>query len=166
MEDYQLRIAKPQDLSAIVKIFNQAVFAGNINDETNPVSATDRQSWFTQFNSHFPLWVLLDQQEQIVGWVSLEPFYAHPAYSHSAEISIYLDQQHQGMCLGQQMLNFVDQQISRSLSIKTVIAYIYERNHASQRLFSKCGYQHCGSLPKISYLNKEFRSLEIYCKHF
>lgn len=166
MEQYQFRIAHREDLPTIIEIFNQSVVAGDINDETKPVSSDDRQAWFNQFDRRHPIWVVVDQWQQIIGWVSLEQFYDHPAYDHSAEISIYLDQKHQGQGIGQLMIEYVDQRIEQSLDLKTVIAYIYERNQASQHLFAKCGYEHCGTLPQIAYLNGEFRSLEIYCKHY
>ena len=84
----------------------------------------------------------------------------------SAEISIYLASDTQGRGYGKQILNFIDQQITDNLDIKTVIAYVYENNLPSQKLFQKCGYQQCGVLPQISIIDGELRTLKIFVKHF
>ena len=99
-------------------------------------------------------------------WGGLGQFYPHQAYQFSAEISIYLASDTQERGYGKQILNFIDQQITDNLDIKTVIAYVYENNLPSQKLFQKCGYQQCGVLPQISIIDGELRTLKIFVKHF
>ncbi|MBB1079256.1 N-acetyltransferase [Limosilactobacillus sp. STM2_1] len=157
--------ATATDLPAIVAIYNQAIPLQIVTDDAKLISINSRLSWFQQFDNTHPLFVAKDNN-QVCGWVALEYFFAHPAYQHSAEIAIYIDQAHQHQGLGQTLLAYIDRQITASLPLKTVVAYVYERNLASQHLFTKCGYKKWGSLPQIAKINHELRTLIIFGKHF
>ncbi|WP_251546563.1 GNAT family N-acetyltransferase [Limosilactobacillus caecicola] len=161
---YRIRPATSTDLPAIVEIFNQAIPL-MVNDDTAPLEVTDRQTWFQQFDDTHPIWVI-QTAEQIVGWCALERFYPHPAYYRSAEIAIYIDNHFQRQHLGKQLLSFVNKQVQHHLAIKTVIAYVYNENLASQRLFTSAGYQQWGRLPQISEINGQLRTLLIFGKNF
>ncbi|MCI5812669.1 MAG: N-acetyltransferase family protein [Lactobacillus sp.] len=161
---YQIRMATIDDLPQTVEIFNQAIPLG-VNDDTAPLEVVDRQEWFQQFDDTHPLWVMVNDQ-QIIAWCGLEYFYPHPAYVHSAEIAVYVRSEFQGQHLGRTLLQFVDQQITKQLAIKTVIAYIYAENTPSQHLFEACGYSQWGHLPKISHIKGQFRDLLVFGKNF
>lgn len=159
------RRALAEDLPIIVEIYNRAIPSHDITDDEIPITVDSRQDWLAHFSDRFPIWVIKNEQA-IIGWCSLEQFYPHPAYRFSAEISIYLSPTAQGHGYGQQVLHFIDQEIKKNLEIKTVVAYVYENNLPSQKLFQKCGYQQCGTLPQISVIAGNFRSLKIFVKHF
>lgn len=161
---YDVRRATHDDLPAIVELFNQAIPL-QVNDETAPIEVIDRQEWFDQFDDTHPIWVMTNDR-QVIGWCALEKFYPHQAYYRSAEIAIYIHEGFQGRHLGRSMLQFLDQQIEAHLNLKTVIAYIYQENQASQHLFATAGYQKWGELPQISEINGQLRTLVIYGKHF
>jgi phosphinothricin acetyltransferase len=42
--------------------------------------------------------------EKVIAWVSFESFYGRPAYSHTAEISIYVDVEYRHQGIGHQLL--------------------------------------------------------------
>lgn len=157
--------AIPSNLPRIVEIYNAAVPSHDITDDEMPITVESRSEWLDHFNDHFPLWVV-KEDNRIIGWCALEQFYPHDSYRFSAEISIYLANEAQGHGYGQQILNFIDHQIQEHLEIKTIIAYVYENNLPSQKLFEKCGYQQCGTLPQISVIAGKLRTLQIYAKHF
>lgn len=154
------RRAQPADLNKIVAIFNESVDLP-INDEVELITPESRREWLASFNDDYPLWVA-DDGGNVVAWCDLEPFYPHPAYRFSAEISIYVGQaaQHQG--LGRRFLAFVDQQIRTGLLIKSVVAYIYQGNQPSQGLFKAAGFTYWGTLRHIATLNDRLHDLLIY----
>lgn len=162
---FKIRRAQATDRPAIIAIFNQAVRAGIGTDESAPVTVANRQDWFAQFDHRHPLWVIT-AADTVVGWCALEHFYPHPAYRDSAEIAIYIHQAFQRRGLGRLLLNYVDQQVNEHLHFKTVVAYIYERNHASQCLFASAGYENWGQLPAIARVNGEYRKLMIFGRHY
>ena len=162
---FLIRRATAADLPAVVKIFNQAIPL-MVNDDTAPLAVADRQEWFHQFDDQHPLWVMTTSDQQVVAWCALEQFYSHPAYYRSAEIALYVDEGFQRQHLGRRLLDYVSQQIEHDGLLKTVIAYIYQENIASQRLFEKAGYAQWGTLPQISEINGQLRTLLVFGKHF
>lgn len=159
------RLATPEDLPEIVAIYNSAVPSHDITDDEMPITVDSRHEWLNHFNERFPIWVIITGT-RIIGWCSLGQFYPHRAYRLSAEISVYLAPDVQGHGYGKHILDFIDHQITANLDIKTVIAYVYENNLPSQKLFQKCGYRQCGTLPQISIIDGELRTLKIFVKHF
>ncbi|MCI1974309.1 MAG: GNAT family N-acetyltransferase [Limosilactobacillus sp.] len=159
------RRAKTNDLAEIIKIYNTAVPSHEITDDEIPITVESRRDWFNHFNDDFPIWVV-EKSNTIIGWCALGQFYPHRAYRFSAEISVYLTPDTRGHGYGQQILNFINQQINDHLNIKTVIAYVYENNLPSQKIFERSGYQQCGCLPQISFIDGKLKTLNIFAKHF
>lgn len=158
------RRARPTDLAAIVAIFNESV-ALPINDEVELITPASRRKWLAEFTAAFPLWVA-EEADQVVAWCGLEPFYQHPAYRFAAEISLYVGRAVQGQGIGRRFLELVDRQVREQLPIRTVIAYIYQENQASQHLFTKAGFNYWGRLHQIANLNGTFHDLLIYGKAY
>lgn len=162
--NYQIRLATINDLPSIVAIFNQAIPL-KVNDESKPVKVADRREWFKQFDKTHPVWVVT-VDDQVVGWCGLEYFYPHPAYDHTAQVSIYIDEHYRHHHLGHELLTYVQKQAEDHLDIRTVIAYIYIENKASYHLFTSCGYQEWGKMPEISQIEGQMRSLYMMGRHF
>lgn len=161
----QFEYAQKEDLAAIVKIYNQAVPTKMATADLQPVSKESKQSWFNSFNQQErPIWKITVYQ-QIVGWVSLEYFYGRPAYCHTAEISLYIDQHSQRCGLGQQALSFVFSQLS-SLQLDTLVAYIFSHNYPSLALFQKNGFVEWGNLPAVATIDNKKCDLKILGRHF
>ncbi|MCI1290511.1 MAG: GNAT family N-acetyltransferase [Lactobacillus sp.] len=161
----KFRLAKAADLPQIVHIYNEIIPSRLATADLEPVSVESRKAWLYSFTPSHPLWVMLGDDGQIIGWVGLEPFYGRPAYEHTAEISIYIDQtaRHQG--LGKQALSFVEQQLP-GLAISAIVAYIFGHNQPSLALFKGFGFQEWGRLPKVAELDGIQRDLVILGKRY
>lgn len=159
------RYAEEKDLPKIIGIYNQTIPTRLSTADLEPVSIESRLPWFREHDSsRRPLWVM-ENDEQIVGWISLSDFYGRPAYGKTVEISIYIDQAQQGKKLGTQALEFVEHQVER-LQIETILAFIFGHNQASQQLFIKNGYQLWGHLPEVAELDGIKRDLDILGKTY
>ena len=101
--------------------------------------------------------------EEIIGWVSFQNFYGRPAYDATAEISIYLREDHRGKGLGKQVLDYSIGECC-NLGIKTLLGYIFAHNEPSLRLFYKAGFAEWAHLPNIALLDGFERSLKILGK--
>ena len=75
-----VRDAVEEDLRAIVQIYNSTVPTRMVTADTEPVSVESRRAWFREHDpaSH-PLWVV-EEDGEIAGWLSFEPFRQRPAY--------------------------------------------------------------------------------------
>ncbi|MGB3107667.1 GNAT family N-acetyltransferase [Sphingobacterium siyangense] len=161
MNQLKFRDAAQHDLPRIVEIYNSTIASRMVTADTAPVSVTSRQKWFDEHNaSKRPLWLIEDENNQILGWVSFQSFYGRPAYDATVEISIYLDEQQRGRGLGKQILQYcIDK--APDLGVHTLLGFIFAHNLPSIALFEKMGFREWANLPNIATLDQEERSLKI-----
>jgi L-amino acid N-acyltransferase YncA len=135
-----------------------------VTADTEPVSVESRISWFHEHNStNRPLWVIEDDNKEIIGWVSFQSFYGRPAYAATAEISIYFDPSQRGKGIGKEVLQYsIDQ--AKHFGIKTLLGFIFAHNEPSLKLFKQLGFEEWANLPDIAVLDGIERSLKILGK--
>jgi Sortase and related acyltransferases len=157
MDSLTFRIAKPEDLAGIVRIYNSTIPSRLATADTEPVSVESRQAWFDAHNpDKHPLWVVEDKNGAMTGWASFQPFYGRPAYAATVEVSIYLDESSRGRGIGKQILQYCITK-APGYGVKTLLGFIFEHNTPSLQLFYSLGFQLWGNLPRIAFLNgKEF----------
>lgn len=158
-------LAKHQDLPAIIAIYNQTIDSRMVTADIEPVTVGQREQWFKSFDVRHPLWKICNEEDNILGWIGLEPFYGRPAYQHTSEIAIYIDQDARHMGLGTQSLNFVIGQLP-NLDISAIVAYIFGHNKPSLNLFKKFGFTEWGKFPKVAELDGIQRDLIILGRRF
>ena len=161
MNQLKFSDAAQHDLPRIVEIYNSTIASRMVTADTAPVSVASRQKWFDEHNaSKRPLWLIEDENNQILGWVSFQSFYGSPAYDATVEISIYLDEQQRGRGLGKQILQYcIDK--APDLGVHTLLGFIFAHNLPSIALFEKMGFKEWANLPNIATLDQEERSLKI-----
>jgi L-amino acid N-acyltransferase YncA len=143
------RVARIEDLSAIVGIYNQSVPTHRSTANTTPVTVEARKKWFDEHepNRH-PIFVA-DLDGCVVGWCSLSVYRpGRAALRFTAEISYYVDTAHQGQGIGQALIRHALES-SPALGIKNIIAVLLDRNEPSRKLLEKLGFQQWGYLPRV-----------------
>ncbi len=153
--------ASLENLDEIVAIYNSTISSRMVTADLEPVTVESRISWFQEHKrGKRPLWVIKNVEQKIVGWVSFQSFYGRPAYDATAEISIYLHEDHRGKGLGKRVLDYsIDECVG--LGIKTLLGYIFAHNEPSLQLFYKAGFKEWAHLPNIALLDGLERSLKI-----
>ncbi|MEH1800213.1 MAG: N-acetyltransferase family protein [Nostoc sp.] len=155
-----IRHAAETDLPAIVAIYNAAVPSRMATADLDPVSVESRLAWFKgRSPSQRPLWVI-EIDGIIAGWLSFQSFYGRPAYSKTAEISIYIAPNFHRSGLGRQLLARAINE-SPSLGIKSLVCFIFAHNQPSLKLFETFGFERWGHLPNIAELDSVERDLVI-----
>lgn len=164
MEKIKYKDAILADLQKIVSIYNSTIASRMVTADTEPVSVESRMKWFEDHQPHKrPLWVVENEENEIVGWISFKPFYGRPAYDGTVEISIYLDENQRGKGLGKAVLAYAIEKCPQ-LGIKTVLGFIFSHNEPSLRLFRHFGFENWAELPNIALLDDQERSLTILGK--
>ena len=158
-----IRLAKQPDLAAIVAIYNATIPSRMVTADTEPVSVAEKQSWFAGHSGKRPIYVV-EQDNQVIAWLSYSSFYGRPAYDGTTEVSIYIAEQAQGRGLGSELMRFAEQQ-APELEIDTLVGFIFSHNTPSIQLFLKHGYERWGELPKVALLDGKKYSLTILGKH-
>lgn len=161
------RIATLDDLPAIVAIYNSTVASREVTADTEPVSVESRLPWFHEHQpERRPLWVIEDAAAAapaILGWISYSNFYGRPAYSGTAEVSIYIAEASRGKGIGRYCL---EQAIAYAPVIKvhTLLGFIFGHNAPSLALFGKFGFSTWANLPGVANLDGVERDLIILGK--
>ena len=158
------RDATLQDLPRIIEIYNSTVASRMVTADTEPVSVDSKLKWFDGHPpDKRPLWVIEDESNNVVGWVSFQSFYGRPAYNATVEISIYLDPSYRGKGIGRQVLQHCIA-VSPNLGIKTLLGFIFANNEPSIKLFRDFGFEEWATFPNVAILDGIERSLKILGK--
>lgn len=155
-----IRDATEADLAAIVAIYNATIPGRLATADTEPITVESRLTWFKEHNPHsHPLWVM-EMNQNVIGWLSFQPFYGRPAYHSTAEISIYVAAEYQHRGVGKQLLQ---QAIaySRAIEINTLLGFIFAHNEPSLKLFEKFNFSEWGYLPRVAELDGIERDVAI-----
>jgi phosphinothricin acetyltransferase len=157
----QIRDALPSDLTQIVAIYNASIPNYLATADTEPITVESRLQWFANHSaSTYPLWIMENEQQQMLGWLGFQAFYGRPAYRKTAELSIYIDPAFQGQGLGKRLLAEAIAQSSR-LGLKTLLGFIFGHNQPSLKLFSQYQFEQWGFLPLVADLGEKERDLVI-----
>ncbi len=157
------RHATQQDLPTIVAIYNSVIPGRMVTADTEPVSVESKLTWFNNHNPQKrPLYIVTDNNN-VIGWVSLESFYGRPAYNQTAEVSIYLDEAARGKGYGKEILKTIIDQ-APAFGIKSLLGYIFAHNEPSLKLFKSFGFEQWALFPNVAVLDGIERSLIIVGK--
>ncbi len=155
-----VRDAAVDDLPAIVEIYNAAIPGRMATADLDPVSVESRRTWFAEHSpDHRPLWVLEDGGE-ICAWLSFQPFYGRPAYSATAELSVYVAPRAHRLGFGKILVQRAVEHAPR-LGIRTLLGFIFGHNEPSLALFRGFGFETWAHLPRVAELDGVERDLLI-----
>ncbi len=166
---FRHRIATLNDLPTIVAIYNSTIASREVTADTEPVSVESRLAWFHDHTpARRPLWVIERADDDsaspvILGWISYSNFYGRPAYSGTAEVSIYIAEEARGKGIGRYALQeAID--FAPAINVHTLLGFIFGHNRPSLGLFSKFGFETWANLPKVANLDGIERDLIILGK--
>jgi L-amino acid N-acyltransferase YncA len=169
MPSYVHRLARRDDLPVIVDIYNSTIASREVTADTEPVSVASREAWFAEHTpERRPLWTIHDAADTsgnpaVIGWMSYSNFYGRPAYSGTAELSIYIDEAWRGKGIGKYCL---EEAIAFAPAIKvhTLLGFIFGHNVPSLALFRKFGFETWANFPRVANLDGIERDLIILGK--
>lgn len=169
MPSYVHRIARREDLPVIVDIYNSTIASREVTADTEPITVESREAWFNEHTpERRPLWVIHSKDDKsddpaVIGWLSYSNFYGRPAYSGTAELSIYIAEAWRGKGIGRYCL---EQAIAFAPQVKvhTLLGFIFGHNAASLALFRKYDFQTWAHFPRVANLDGIERDLIILGK--
>jgi L-amino acid N-acyltransferase YncA len=166
---FRHRIATLDDLPTIVAIYNSTIASREVTADTEPVSVESRLNWFHEHQpERRPLWVIEragddSASPEILGWISYSNFYGRPAYSGTAEVSIYIAEAARGQGIGKYALTEAIAHAPQ-IAVHTVLGFIFGHNAASLGLFRKFGFDEWAHFPCVANLDGVERDLIILGK--
>lgn len=161
MGKLKFRNAERADLHKIVEIYNSTIASRMVTADVENVSVESKQKWFDEHNPETrPLWIVEDEDSQVIGWVSFSSFHERPAYSGTVEVSIYLDESCRGKGYGKTILQYCIDNAGK-FGVNNLVALIFLHNEPSLKLFRHFGFEDWGKLPDVAVLDGVERSLII-----
>ena len=169
MPSYVHRLARRDDLPVIVDIYNSTIASREVTADTEPITVHSREAWFNDHTpERRPLWVIHDaddkrEQPEVLGWLSYSNFYGRPAYSGTAEVSIYIAESARGKGLGRYCLELA-MAFAPEVKVHTLLGFIFGHNQPSLGLFRKYGFETWANFPRVANLDGIERDLIILGK--
>ncbi len=152
MQNLNIRDAVKKDLVKIVEIYNASIPSYTATADTEIITVESRLQWFAEHSSQkYPLWVVENEDQQIIAWLGFNHFYGRLAYQKTAELSIYIYPAYQQIGIGTKLLEKAIQ-ASPKLGLKVLLGFIFAHNKPSLKLFSKYKFQEWGYLPEVAEL--------------
>jgi phosphinothricin acetyltransferase len=146
----RVRLAEPKDTVSIAAIYNRGIEERSSTFETTPRSPADMLDRIKTME-RFPVLVMVDEADQVVGWAGLSSYRARACYDGIADFSIYLDRSVRGQGLGKQLL----QSLLKEAEVRgfwKVLSRIFTFNHSSLALCETCGFRQVGVYEKHACL--------------
>lgn len=135
-----------------------------VTADTEPVSVESRRAWFDEHGpERYPLWVV-EEEERIAGWLAYSPFHPRPAYTHTAEISIYVNEATRARGIGSYLLaQAID--FAPQLGFHALVGLVFGHNAPSLALFERFGFMRWANMPRVAELDGMERDLIIVGRH-
>jgi len=144
---FTVRKATLQDLEAITVIYNQAILNTVATFDTQTKTAEGQRGWFAQHGEKHPI-LVAEQDGVLVGWASLSAWSDRCAYSETAEISLYIAENHRSQGIGRKLSEAIIK-AGQEAGLHTLIARITEGNTASIRIAESQGFEHIGIMREV-----------------
>ncbi len=142
-----IRQAKLEDLGVITEIYNEAILKTVATFDIETKTLEEQRAWFANHGPKYPV-LVAEQDGYIAGWASLSKWSDRCAYSDTAEISLYVKEEHRGKGTGRKLFEETVREGQRA-GLHTVIARIAEGNKVSIHLHESVGFQHIGIMREV-----------------
>jgi len=144
---YKLRAAIPDDLKAIVGLYNWAVNQTFATIDSEPLDSEEAQAWWEMHGSRSKLLVAVDETG-LIGWARLLPWKQRGF--DVVECLVYVDPVHHSRGIGTALLSELTRE-ARGLGYRTIVASIAKDNRAGLALYSRQGFESVGTIRNAAH---------------
>ncbi len=144
---YAVRAGVPDDLQAIVGIYNWAVNQTFATIDSEPLSSEEARDWWEMHGKRSKLLVATDDTG-VIGWARLLPWKQRGF--DVAECLVYVDPVHHGHGVGAALLKDLTRE-ARGLGYLTIVASVAKDNRAGLALFTRQGFEEVGTIRNAAH---------------
>ncbi len=145
-----LRPVAETDAEAITRIYNHYVVDTTVSFETEALSCEEMLRRIREISAHYPYYVAVEEG-RVVGYCCVHRWKERKAYSHSLEVTIYLDPEHRGKGTGSMMMNHLLDACRRMPGCRCLVACITEENAASLAFHARHGFKQVSCFKEVGY---------------
>lgn len=157
-----IRWAEPEDLEAIVEIFNYEIINGTSSFSIHPKTVEERRGWFEEHDKDTHPLIVAEEEGKVVGYASLSAYRSYDAYASSVELSVYVDRDHRGQSVGKSLMEHLLRLARENGKVHAVLSVITGDNEASMRLHEKFGFECCGVTREVGKKFGRYLDTAIY----
>ena len=154
-----IRSLEKKDIPDVLKIYQLGIDTGIATFETIAPSV---EEWNKKY--HPDLRYIYEENEKILGWVSITPISSREVYKGVGEVSVYVHPHAKGKGVATQLLQHLIEQ-SKLAGYWMLQASIFEVNLASIQLHKKVGFHVVGIRKGIAKKNGQWTNTILMDKH-
>lgn len=160
----EIRQARPEDLPAIIDIYNAAIATRTATAQLEPVTLESRKNWLNEHSPKEHPFLVLELDGRLAGWLTFKSFLPRCAYSGTAELSVYVHQEFRRRGVARALLERAIE-LAPKLEITALVGLIFAHNEPSIRLFEQLGFSRWAYLPRVARMEEIERDLTIMGRH-
>jgi len=143
----RIRRASLEDLEGISEIYNATILKTTATFDTEPRTLDEQKQWFEEHDLKYPI-LVAEEKGLIVGWASLSRWSGRCAYSDTAEISVYVKEEHRGKGIGRKLVKTILREGEKA-GLHTIVARIADGNKLSIHIFEVFEFSHIGIMKEV-----------------
>ncbi|GAA1406370.1 N-acetyltransferase [Glutamicibacter uratoxydans] len=145
----KIRAARIEDMPAVTAIHNDAVVNTTAIWTESTADVADREQWLDErTQSGFPVFVAVDEIQDVVGFASYGPWRAKEGYRLTVEHSVYVRSDQQGKGVGKELMIALIQE-AKTAGLHAMVAGVEAQNVGSIKLHEKLGFEQVGLLKQV-----------------
>ena len=148
MPNIAVRLARHEDLPAILEIYNDAVARTTAIWNETPTTLDERRGWFdARTAAGYPI-LVADEAGATLGYAAYGPFRPFDGFRQTAELSIYVQDLARGRGIGSLLLDALIGYAAQR-EVHVLVAGIEAGNAASLALHARAGFAETGRMPEV-----------------
>jgi phosphinothricin acetyltransferase len=142
-------LARPADAARLAEIYRPAIEDTGVSFEDVAPDASEMRERVARTLVRFP-WLVVEDDGVVAGYAYASRHRERPAYTWSAEVSIYVDQVNHRSGVGRQLYTTLFEIVALQ-GIQAVFAGIIEPNPASLAFHRRMGFVEIGRYPQVGF---------------
>ncbi|MGE9810266.1 N-acetyltransferase family protein, partial [Ferroplasma acidiphilum] len=153
------RKASLDDVPYIADIWNQGIDSGNATFEIKKRDPVWTSDWLVKRDPRYVV-LVAGNRNNILGWLSLNPFSSREAYRFVADISIYVENSYHGRGIGSGLLDhgIIEAKIN---GFHKLVLTMFRDNEIARKLYISRGFSTVGIMHEQGILNNKWIDTEI-----
>lgn len=162
MNGFLLRDCGPEDLPAILEIFNHAILHTTALYEYEPRTMEVLKAWYAgKVQGRYPVVGAFDERGRLAGFGSYGPFRPQPGYKYTVEHSVYVAEGYRRRGLGRLLLAEIIAR-AQAQDYHVLVGAIDKENTASVGLHTGLGFTHAGTVEQAGFKFGRWLDLVLY----
>ena len=153
-----------EDIEACLRIYNYYIKNTCFTLEEDLLDLDTFTKRCNSIKSKFPFIVARDESNNILGYAYLNTFNPRSAYRRSADLSIYIDNNHTHEHLGKYLLDEIIKLVEK-YNIDIIVSIVTSENENSVKFHLKNNFTLEGTLHNVAYKFNKDISISYFVRH-